>query len=117
MKRVLIALVFSVLACPLGAQTIRGALTGTVTDSSGALVPGASVTVTNKDTNISDTAVTNAQGTYTFPLVPPGTYQITAELQGFKKYVRDGIVVDVAQTTRVDIPLQLGAINESVSCR
>ena len=115
MKRVLIALVFSVLAGPLAAaQTIRGALTGTITDSTGALVPGASVTVTNKETGISDTALTNAQGTYTFPLVPPGTYQIAAELQGFKKYVREGIVVEVAQTTRVDIALQLGAVNESV---
>jgi hypothetical protein len=114
--KTLIALVTLVAATssPLGAQTIRGALTGTVTDSTGALVPGATVTVTNTATGIADSTVSNAQGTYTFPLVQPGTYTIGAELQGFKRYVRDGILVEVAQTTRVDIPLQVGTVSESV---
>jgi protocatechuate 3,4-dioxygenase beta subunit len=90
--KTLIALVTLVAAtsAPLGAQTIRGALTGTVTDSTGALVPGATVTVTNTATGIADSTVSNAQGTYPFPLVQPGTYTIGAELQGFKRYVRDG---------------------------
>ena len=114
MKRVLLILALAVSVAPIAAQTIRGALTGTVTDSTGALVPGAAVTATNRDTGISETAVSNAQGSYTIPLVAPGAYQITAELQGFKRYVRDGVVVEVAQTTRVDIALQVGAVNESV---
>ena len=57
------------------AQTIRGTLTGTVTDSSGAVVPGATVTATNGATGVADSAVTNQQGSYTLPLLPPGTYQ------------------------------------------
>ena len=72
------------------------------------------MTATNPATGICEKAVSNAQGSYTFPLVAPGAYQITAELQGFKKYVRDGVVVEVAQTTRVDIALQVGAVSESV---
>ncbi|HXI28276.1 MAG TPA: carboxypeptidase-like regulatory domain-containing protein, partial [Vicinamibacterales bacterium] len=114
MRRVLFAYLVAVATTPLTAQTIRGALTGTVTDASGAMVPGATVTVTNQDTGISDSSISNAQGGYTFPLVQPGRYQIAAELQGFKKYLRDGVVVEVAQTTRVDISLQVGAVNESV---
>jgi hypothetical protein len=113
MRRVLFAYLVAT-STPLTAQTIRGALTGTVTDASGAIVPGATVTATNQDTGISDSSVSNAQGSYTFPLVQPGRYQIAAELQGFKKYLRDGVVVEVAQTTRVDISLQVGAVNESV---
>jgi Carboxypeptidase regulatory-like domain len=96
MRRVLRACLVAAAATPL---TIRGALTGTVTDASGAIVPGATVSATNHDTGISETSVSNAQGSYTFPLVQPGRHQITAELQGFKKYLRDGIVVEVAQTT------------------
>lgn len=100
---------------PLAAQTIRGALTGTVSDSSGAVVPGVTITITNNATGISDTAVSNAQGSYTFPLVAPGTYAVAAELQGFKRYVREGIVVEVAQTTRLDVALRVGAVTESVT--
>ena len=112
---VLTALLLNAAAiAPLEAQTIRGALTGTVTDSTGAVVPGATVTVTNKATGISETTTSNAQGSYTFPLLQPGTYQADAELQGFKKYVRDGILVEVAQTTRVDIHLQVGTVAESI---
>jgi carboxypeptidase family protein len=114
MRRLLLALALSALATPAAAQTIRGALTGTVTDSTGGVVPGASVTATNRDTGISDTTVSNTQGTYTFPLMPPGAYQLAAELQGFKRYVRNGVVIEVAQTTRVDIALQIGAVSESI---
>jgi Carboxypeptidase regulatory-like domain len=108
MKRALFVLVCGLVTGPVAAQTIRGALTGTVTDTTGAVVPGATVTVTNKATGISDSTASNAQGAYTFPLLQPGTYQTAAELQGFKKYVRDGVVVEVAQTTRLDIALQIG---------
>jgi hypothetical protein len=105
--------------CSLGvlpgvAQTIRGTLTGSVTDTTGAVLPGATVTVTNNATGINETAVTNSQGSYTIPLLSSGTYRATVELQGFKKYLRDGIVVQIAQTTRLDLVLQVGAVNEAV---
>ena len=103
-----------VVAAPSVAQTIRGTITGTVTDPSGAAMPGISVTATHGDTNISDTAVTNQGGNYLFPLLAPGTYTLTVEQSGFKKYLRAGIVVQIAQTTRIDIPLQVGAVTETL---
>ena len=78
------------------AQTIRGTITGTVTDSTGAVVPGATVTVTHAATGIGTSAQTNREGLYTIPLLPPGSYQATVELSGFKKYLRGGIVVQIA---------------------
>ncbi|HEY3122141.1 MAG TPA: carboxypeptidase regulatory-like domain-containing protein [Vicinamibacteria bacterium] len=120
MRRVRLAVCVAVVcslalaASPSLAQTIRGTLTGTVTDTTGAVVPGITVTVTNAATGISSSAVTNQQGAYTIPLLPPGTYQATVEQTGFKKYLRDGIVVQIAQTTRLDIPLQVGAMSEAV---
>jgi hypothetical protein len=101
-------------AGPVLAQTIRGSVTGTVTDSTGAAVPGVTVTVTNTATGLSDSAVTNHEGSYTFPLLSPGSYDLVVEQSGFKKYRRGGIVVQIAQTTRVDIPLQVGDVAEAV---
>jgi hypothetical protein len=102
------------MATPLAAQTIRGTLTGTVEDSTGAVVSHVTVTVTNLATGISDSTATNQQGSYTFPLLSPGTYQVRVEQGGFKKYVREGVVVQIAQTTRLDIPLQVGDVSEEV---
>jgi hypothetical protein len=89
-------------------------MTGTVTDSTGAVLPGITVTVTHAGTGISSSAVTDRQGGYTIPLLPPGTYQATVEQSGFKKYLHGGIVVQIAQTTRLDIGLQVGAMSEAV---
>src|SRR5688572_16267530 len=99
---------------PAQAQTIRGTITGTVTDSTGAVLPSVTVTVTHKDTGISSSATTNQQGNYTIPLLAPGAYQATVEQTGFKKYVRTGVAVQIAQTTRLDIPLQVGEMSEEV---
>src|SRR5882672_6256213 len=96
------------------AQTIRGTLTGTVSDSSGGVVPGATVTATNAATGIAASVVTNQQGGYTMPLLPPGNYSVMVELPGFKRYVHSGVVVEIAQTTRLDAQLQIGAVSEDV---
>jgi len=96
------------------AQTIRGTITGTITDSSGSVVPGATVVVTNTATGVATSALSSAQGTYTIPLLQPGTYDLAVDLQGFKKYSRTGIVIEIAQTTRLDIPLQVGTVSEQV---
>jgi hypothetical protein len=109
------SVIVALAAAPCAAQTIRGTLTGTVTDSSGAVVPGATVTVTNAATGVVDSAVTNQQGSYTFPLLSPGSYQAVVELPGFKRYVRGGLVIEIAQTTRLDIALQLGAVSEDLT--
>ncbi len=102
------------LAVPVAAQTIRGTITGTVTDSTGAAVPGVTVTVTHTATGIGSSAVSGGDGFYTIPLLSPGTYQATVEQSGFKKYLRNGIAVQIAQTTRLDIPLQVGNMAEAV---
>ena len=96
------------------AQT-QGGITGTVTDSSGAAVPGATVTVTNTATHGTRNTTTNAEGLYTFPAVPPGSYELKVELQGFKTAEIRAFKVDVQQTVRVDVPLQVGALNETVT--
>jgi Carboxypeptidase regulatory-like domain/TonB dependent receptor len=106
------------LAClaagPASAQTIRGTITGTVTDSTGGVVPAVTVTVVNRSTGILTSALTTRDGSFTIPLLPPGTYGATVEQQGFKKYLRDGIAVQIAQTTRLDVTLQVGAMSEAV---
>ena len=81
------------------AQT-QGGITGTVTDSSGAAIPGASVTVTNTATSGTRNTTTNAEGLYTFPSLPPGTYELKVELQGFKTAEVPAFKVDVQQTVR-----------------
>jgi Carboxypeptidase regulatory-like domain/TonB dependent receptor len=96
-------------------QAIKGTLLGTVTDSQGAAVPGATITITETGTNITRTAVTNASGNYIFSNLKDGIYRLTAELPGFRKVARDGVVVAVNTTVRVDLPLQVGELTEEVA--
>jgi carboxypeptidase family protein/TonB-dependent receptor-like protein len=96
------------------AQAVKGGLLGNVTDSSGLAVPGATVTITEVRTNISYNATTNESGYYIFSNLKDGVYRVVAELTGFKKVVRDGVVVDVNATLRVDLKMEVGAIEESV---
>ena len=96
------------------AQT-QGGISGPVTDSSGAAIPGATVTVTNTATSGTRNTTTNAEGLYTFPAVPPGFYELKVELQGFKTAEIRAFKVDVQQTVRVDVPLQVGALDETVT--
>ena len=96
-------------------QTTRATLTGTVTDPNGAVVPGATVNATNVATNISNATKTNQDGTYTFTALPPGEYTVAVELTGFKRSLQTGIILQIAETSRLDIPLEVGAVNEEVS--
>jgi outer membrane receptor protein involved in Fe transport len=91
------------------AQQITATLTGTVTDPSGAVVPGATVTVTSLDTALTKTALTNDNGIYTVPFLQPGNYSITVEKTGFSSAKRDNIRLEVAQTAGVDIMLGVTA--------
>jgi hypothetical protein len=96
------------------AQT-QGAINGTVTDTSGASIPGAIVTMTNTATRGTRNTTSNADGLYTFPSLPPGTYELKVELQGFKTAEIPAFKVDVQQTVRVDVALQVGTVNETVT--
>jgi hypothetical protein len=97
------------------AQAVTGTLLGNITDSSGGAVPGATVTATDVDKNISRTAVSNESGYYIFSSLPNGTYTVDAELQGFRKMARQGVKVDVNTTVRVDLALSVGQMTEEVT--
>ena len=97
------------------AQAVTGTLLGNVTDSSGAGVPGATVTVTEVQTSISRSAVSNDAGYFIFTSLQNGTYSVDAELTGFKKSVRQNVKVDVNTTIRVDMKLEVGQLTEAVT--
>src|ERR1700760_3494835 len=100
-------------ALQLGAQTF-GTIEGQVKDASGAVVPNASVTVTNTATNIARTSQTNSDGAFSFPALVPGNYSVQASLQGFKSETQTNLVLQVTQTLRADFTLQPGQISEQV---
>ena len=97
------------------AQTVDGTLLGSITDSLGAIVPAAKITLAEIDTQISSVRSTNASGNYEFPFLKPGHYRVTVQHPGFKKSVRDNIDVIVDTTTRVDFKLELGDVSETVA--
>ncbi len=107
-------LVFLSVAPILLAQSPTATLTGTVSDVSGAVVPGAKVEVRNASTGVSRTTATNAAGNFQFPLLSPGTYRLTVEFSGFSKYVRDGIALDVAEKPDIEVVLHPGAVTQTV---
>lgn len=103
------------LAAPFAeAQSTGGRVRGTVTDSSGGAVTGATVTLVNTATNVTREATTSATGEYLFLEVPVGSYQIEVNQQGFKKFTRKDIVVNLNEVISVDIPLQIGSSTETV---
>jgi hypothetical protein len=97
------------------AQGTTSRVTGTVTDTSGAAVPGATVTLTNEGTNVSFTTETSDSGVYTFDLVLPGSYTVAVEKQGFKKLVSTKNVVLINQPTTVNVALEVGGVTEIVT--
>ena len=97
------------------AQFDRGQISGVVKDESGAIVPGATVTALHVQTQALRTTVTDASGFYTFPNLPSGRYNITAELQGFKKAVREAVQLDATGALSIDFSLTTGALTEEVT--
>src|SRR5690349_2089272 len=96
-------------------QAVSASLLGTVADSTGALVPNAKVTITEVNTGVARSTETNASGNYTFPNLPPGTYDVAVEQTGFKREVRSRVDVLVNATVRVDVTLQAGNVSESIN--
>src|ERR1035438_5976098 len=91
------------------AQSDRGTITGTVTDASRAVVPGAAVLATNTETDAKYPTVTTPTGNYTLAQLPVGLYEVTVTAAGFGGFVQQGIRVEVAQTERIDVVLQIRA--------
>ena len=105
----------SALARPAAAQAVTGTIVGTVTDSTGAVVSGAKVTISNTGTGLTRTFVSDKAGEYTAPSLPTGTYVVTAEMAGFKTAALSGVELGVSQRVRIDVALELGAMTESVT--
>lgn len=107
----------SLFLCAAGivfAQTDRGIINGTVTDSTGAAVPGARVAATNTATNVGFSTETTSSGDFTIPALPVGTYQVRIERQGFKAAVRNEVIVTAGATITFNAQLEVGAVTESV---
>lgn len=103
-----------VLSYALAGQSITGSITGTLSDPTGAVIPGAAVTVTNIDTNIAVSVKTDAGGNYTVSLLPRGRYRLEASASGFKRSVQENILLEVAAQARLDIQMTVGEVAESV---
>ncbi|HLK21480.1 MAG TPA: TonB-dependent receptor [Bryobacteraceae bacterium] len=99
---------------PTMAQEASGRVIGVVTDPSGSVIPKAKVTVTNVDTNVSNEATSGPDGSYQVPLLPVGSYSVTAEAQGFRKTVISAQKLEINQSLKVDIKMEVGTTSETV---
>src|SRR5437667_3259169 len=111
--RVIASLLFT--AVGAWSQTSTGTIKGTVSDGSGAVVAAARIVITNTGTNAKLDVVSNEEGSYTAPLLPPGAYSVAVTAQGFKSFEQSGVQLRVQQQARVNIVLQVGGVSESVS--
>jgi hypothetical protein len=107
--------VFLLVAACAFAQSDRGTITGTVTDQASAAVVGATVVATNTGTSTAVQVKTTETGNYTIPQLSVGSYAVSVEQSGFRRFEQRGITISVAQTARVDIQLQVGSTSESVT--
>jgi hypothetical protein len=95
-------------------QTSTATLTGIVQDPTGAILPNVTISVTNTDWNTGYSTRTNEAGNYALPALSPGNYSIVATLPGFKRFTRDGVVLQVGYVGRIDIRLDLGSVEETI---
>ena len=103
------------LAAGLSSQTYQGSISGTVTDKTGAVIPGATVSVTNIAKGIIQTLTSNQDGDYKAPNLEPGTYSVSAEAPNFAKLVKSHVSVEVGHAIRVDLRLVPGTVSETVT--
>ena len=115
LRKICAMLALMLLMAGLGySQAVNGTIVGTVTDSSGAVVPNAKVTVAEVNTGVNRSSQSNESGNYTFPDLAPGQYAVTVESTGFKKETRKDITLTVNSTNRVDIQLTPGNVSETI---
>ena len=108
-------IVILLLACGRGRAQTTGSLLGVITDSNGAVVSSANVRVTDTDTGLIKNTVTTTEGTYLVPLLPVGHYSVSVEANGFKSFTRTDVLVAVAQNIRVDVRLQVGGVDQTIT--
>ncbi len=109
-----LSFVFLFAGSAVWSQTVQGVITGTVTDPSGAVVPNATVTITNAGTNIAQTTTTGDDGSYRFPLVPPGTYTLDVKVANFAERKASGLVVQASQTVPYNVRLELAGASQVI---
>jgi len=112
--RLWLAVFLLAFACPLLGQT-GAEIGGTVTDTSGAVIPGVSVTVVNVDTGVERRATTNELGFFVVPLLQPGNYRVEIQQQGFKPVSRTGITLHGRDQLRLNLVMEVGAVTEEVT--
>jgi len=110
-----IALMVSAFSFRLEAQVLYGSIVGNVVDGQGGRLPGATVTITSAQTNLTREATTNDDGSYTINNVLPGTYDVRVVLQSFRETRRQNVPVSVGQISRVDVTLEIGTLTETVT--
>lgn len=121
MRKTIVCLTLLVVTClvvweaPLAAQRTTASIRGTVTDSTGAVVPAAAVTIRGEDTGFTRAITTNSAGVYSFAELPVGKYTLEVALTGFKSAVKTGIVLNVADVRAEDVQLETGALSENVT--
>lgn len=108
LRSILIAVLLAGIATTTAYAQLTAQITGTISDPSGAVIPGVNVTVNNEDTGMKWDSKTNGAGIYTVPLLQPGNYRIAVQAQGFRTVSRSGMRLEVAQTARADFTLELG---------
>src|SRR5438874_12914765 len=111
MKALFVCLLLSISAF---AQTSNATLGGTVSDSTGAFIPGVSLTATNIQTGIVSTVITNEAGVYQFASLQPGRYKVSAELSGFQTQTYNDVALGLSQQVRLNFSLQVGGVAQSV---
>jgi len=113
---VTLAAIVALLYCPLNvlAQTSTGQISGQITDPSGAVIPGATITVTNIESGVSRTVTSNESGYYTVPLLQPGDYEITVESQGFRTATVPKVTLEVNQAIQQNFTLEVGTVVETI---
>ena len=111
----LAAALIACLAAPASAQDFRGTITGRVADAQGGRLPGALVSVVNTATNSEATTTTDSNGDFSVPYLTPGAYRVTVELSGFKKIVREGVEVRIGDRLTLDMSLEVGQLEETVT--
>ncbi|HWA95335.1 MAG TPA: carboxypeptidase regulatory-like domain-containing protein [Terracidiphilus sp.] len=112
---VTVALLLLTSACAAFAQAGRGGINGLITDTSGAVIPGAKVTAQGHDTGVNVSTVSSSAGLYSFVSLAPGTYEVTASAKGFQTIVNKNVRVSVDQTTTADLALKVGNVSEVVT--
>src|SRR5688572_34116 len=112
---VLLFALLGALADGASAQSFKATIVGTVVDTTGGVLPGVTVTAVSEGTGQTATTTTSSEGTFSLLQLPPGRYVLTVELNGFRKFVQSGVVLETDQVRRVAATLEVGDIAEAVT--